>query len=84
MIAVEIEVDDQGKVTVGMPPQAEETGQQDTQEDKSYMSPAASVDDALKVARDMLTNPQAEQAAKQKGFESVDQGMSAGMGGMGG
>lgn len=73
-MAVEIEIDSQGRITVGMPPQPEETGQQDMQEDKSYMSPAQSVDDALKVARDMLTNPQAEQAAKQQGFESVDQG----------
>lgn len=77
MRAVEIEVDDQGQVTVGTPPQAEETGAQDVQEDKSYMKPADSVDAALQAAKDMLTGKSGEQAMQQ-GFASVDQPMMQG------
>jgi len=62
-ICVEIEVDDQGQVTVGVSPPGQESSAPDQQEDKSYMQPAKSVQDALQTANDLLTNPQAQQAA---------------------
>lgn len=83
MKAVEIEVDDQGQVTVGMPPASEETGAQDVQEDKSYMKPVQSVDQALQVAKDMLTGQsgaQAQAANAQTADQQMAQGFQKGQG----
>lgn len=56
-ICVEIEIDDQGQVMVGVDPEKEEAP-----EPKGYMQPAQSVEDALQTAKDLLTNPQAQAA----------------------
>lgn len=89
MKTVEIEINDQGQVTVGEPPQAEETGQPDMQEDKSYMRPAASVDEALNQARTILSSASTEDRnaiAKEvwppKGATKPGMGNMGGMGGM--
>ena len=68
-IKVCIEVDDQGQFTVGVDSGDQEAGGEqmgmaESQEDAG-MKPAASVDEALQIARDLLTNPQA-QAAQAK------------------
>lgn len=68
---VEIEVDDQGQVTVGVcPPEQETPGEE--QQDKQYMQPAQSVEEALTTAKDLLTNPQAQAAegGQQPGGQS--------------
>jgi hypothetical protein len=77
-ITVEIELAEDGTVTVGAePPDAQgegtPTGQGDQPgaDDKAYMQPAKSVEDALMIAKDLLTNPQAQQAAQQGGFDAV-------------
>ena len=54
MISIEIEVADDGTVTVGVQPQEEETAAGDMQQDKAYMQPAKSVDDALQTAKMLL------------------------------
>lgn len=56
---IEIEISDQGAVTVGVcPPEpVEETGAQ-----KEYMQPAASVDEALAKAKQLLSGGQPDQA----------------------
>lgn len=72
-ITVKIEVDDQGQFTVGVDSGDQEAGpaqvgmgggMAEGQEDAG-MKPAANVDEALQIARDLLTNPQA-QAAQAK------------------
>lgn len=55
-ICVEIEVSDDGKVTVGVDPEKEYG------ERKGYMQPAQSLEDALQTAKDLLTNGQAQAA----------------------
>jgi hypothetical protein len=49
-ICVEIEVDDNGQVTVGVCPPEEEAG-----ESKDYMQPAESVEVALEKAKSLLS-----------------------------
>ena len=68
-ITVEIEIDtDSGAVMVGVEPPDESAGAPMDQgaapavEDKSYLQPANSVDEALSTAKDLLTNPQAQAA----------------------
>lgn len=66
-ICIEINIDDQGAVTVGVCPPEEETG-----EPKGYMQPAKSVDDALGTARDLLAGQNgqmAQQAMNQPGAQ---------------
>ena len=56
-VCVEIEVDTEaGTVTVGVCPPEEEAN-----EPKGYMKPAASVDAALQTAKSLLSNPQPQQ-----------------------
>ncbi len=73
-ICVEIEVGEDGSVRVGIEPQEEYAqdaagagtptgpGDQPGPDDKPYLQPAQSVDDALQTAKDLLTNPQAQDA----------------------
>jgi hypothetical protein len=67
---VEIEIEDDGTVMVGVKPQEQETPGEEAQ-DKQYLQPANSVDEALTTAKDLLTNPQVQQAEKQGGFDDV-------------
>ena len=84
MISIEIEVADDGKVTVGVQPPDEEAAAGDVTKDKSYMQPAKSVDDALSTAKDLIAqqsqvegqaNSSSDQAmgdtAMMSGFQGV-------------
>ena len=69
MITIEIEVAEDGTITVGaMPPMEESAEGAETDEkpymqhDKSYMQPAESIDDALAMAKALI-----DQGAKQPG-----------------
>lgn len=76
MKCVEIEVDDQGQVTVGLCPPDEgqngpEGSQQEESAEKDYMQPAANVDDALAKAKQLLSGQTPnDQADEQKGMEA--------------
>lgn len=62
-VCVEVELDtDSGQVTVGVCPPEEETGEM-----KDYMKPAQDIESALAIAKDLLTNPQAQTAAAAPG-----------------
>lgn len=63
-----IEVDAQGQYTVGLEPQGME-GQESEDQEKSYMSPVKSLDDALRVAKDLLTSDQAQSAENDQAFQ---------------
>lgn len=67
-ICVEIEIDDQGQVTVGVCPPEEETG-----EPKDYMQPADSLEAALSQAQEILSgseqNSQDSEGAAEQGQE---------------
>jgi len=65
MRVVEIEMRDDGTIMVGSPPQSEEMGQEDMEMDKEYMSPVQTLDDALDVAKDLLTGPTTEEAQQR-------------------
>lgn len=68
MISIEIEIADDGSVTVGMQPPSEEAANTDKVDDKSYMQPAKSIDDALAMVKAM---------ANQGGGQSQDAGMQS-------
>ena len=61
-IKVSIELDDQGQFTVGVDSGDQEAGGMSMAEgqEAAGMKPAANVDEALQIARDLLTNPQAQ------------------------
>jgi hypothetical protein len=73
-----IEVSADGTYMVGLEPQGQPEGQlgEEAQE-KSWMSPVKNLDDALRVARDLLTNDQAQSAEDNQAFEG---GFKQGMG----
>lgn len=94
MKTVCIELDDNGQFSVGIEPENEsalnggapEGSPQEEQGDKSFMQPAASLDDALEQARQLLSDgadtAQANDAAFQSGFKAVRGGADAGAAGM--
>ena len=63
MVTVMIKAGDDGQVTVGVMP-AEMMAMHEGKE-MGAMQPAQSVDDALQMAKDLLTNPQSEQGPTQ-------------------
>lgn len=77
-----IEVDDNGQILVGLEPAEMEQmqgGMQqggEEQSEQSYMKPVKSIDDALSVARDLLTGDTGEQAqqANEQSFQQGFQG----------
>jgi hypothetical protein len=89
MKSVEITVNDDGSVLVGSPPEADDNAgdqsgsteigaedQGEEQDESSYMQPAKSVDDALRIARQLLTSDTPDQQKQaetdmQSGFNSV-------------
>lgn len=89
-ICFEIELDtDTGEVMAGVCPPEEESGMADMEEDKSYLQPAASLDEALTMARDVLMGKQTIMGEKMKrdevrrGYDRVKgNGMPGMMGGM--
>lgn len=76
-LAVVIEIDAQGQISVGAEPPDQPEGQQEQPGDEeaaeqSYMQRAKSIDDALRIAGDLLRNaPQVRDAQGQEGFDSV-------------
>lgn len=76
MICIEIAVDDNGQVSVGVCPPEEEAGE------KEYMQPAQSIDEALSKAAEMLQGPQAEGQAQAQAQESLQTGFRRARGGM--
>jgi hypothetical protein len=82
MKTVCIEMADDGSITVGLEPEegdGQEGSAADESQDKSWMSPAKSLDEALSVAKDLLTSDQASDAQNNDAFEKGYQGVS-GMG----
>lgn len=59
-ICVEIEVDDQGKVSVGIDPEQKEPN------DNANMQPAASIDEALAKAKQLLSQGGGQNQAEQQ------------------
>lgn len=66
-ICIEIEVSDDGQVTVGVCPPEEESG-----EPKGYMKPAQSIDEALAQAKSMLAGGQTQQPAQAQPAQEGD------------
>lgn len=87
-----IEMDDDGTITVGLEPASEDQGGAEPPEDskaeedqeKSWMSPAKDIDDALSTAKDLLTSDQAQQANDQAGNNAAFEGGFKGVSGMDG
>lgn len=86
-----IEMDDDGTIMVGLEPETEDQGgaegpegsQQEEDQEKSWMSPAKNIDDALSTAKDLLTNDAAAQANAQDAnaaFEGGFKGVSGAQG----
>lgn len=82
-ITVKIKKDDNGQILVGtdsadadMPGAQGMAGMKPEGQEDAGMQPVQDLEAAFQVVRDLLANPQAEQAAKQQGFESVDQSAS--------
>jgi hypothetical protein len=82
-ICVEIEVDDDGTIAVGVVPQSEEatedkgepnSGEQPGQgeaDEKQYLEPVRSIDEALAKAKELLAGAGQEQSAQeQQGFDA--------------
>lgn len=76
-VCVEIEVDDQGQVKVGVDPEQQEQG------DKSYMQPAQSVDAALAQAKQLLSGQQQSTSAQAGQQMQAGYARAKGMGGGG-
>lgn len=76
MLSIEIEVNDQGQVSVGISPPAEEAQQADQMADKGYMHPVASVDEALAMVQQLLAQAQQpqQQAQRPQGSPSFNGG----------
>lgn len=75
MKTVCIKMGDDGQVMVGLEPPGEEMAEGGMEgapaEDESYLSPAGSVDEALQVAKDLLTN---DQVPPEEGDAAFDRG----------
>jgi hypothetical protein len=72
---VEIEIADDGKVSVGVEPQ----NQAEYSEPKDYLKPAASVEEALATAKSLLDNvPGQKDAQDQQTAADEQQGFEAG------
>lgn len=73
---VEIVCDDQGQYSVGLEPQEQEQAEGQAggeQAPEGYLKPVKSLDDALQVARDLLsgsTGEQAQAAENEQGFRA--------------
>jgi hypothetical protein len=91
MKTVCIEMDDDGTIMVGLEPETadasgaapQEGTQPEEDQEKSWMSPAKSLDDALSTAKDLLTSDQAAQAndqASNDAFEGGFKGVSGAQG----
>jgi hypothetical protein len=67
-VCIQCNTDEGGQETyaVGMLPEGEAPGG----EDQSYLSPVKSMDAAMQVARDLLTNDQAEEAQESADLEA--------------
>lgn len=72
-ICVEIEIDDAGKLTVGICPPEEEAG-----ESKSYMKPVESMDVALAKARHFLSGKGNQPATMKEAMFGPDKAEEAG------
>lgn len=81
-ICVKIELDTKtGEVTVGVEPpgyKEAEGSAADEQAEESFMKPAKSVDDALSIAKDLLTNPNVKGAQDGQAFEQGYQSIRGG------
>lgn len=85
-ICFEIEVDtDTGEVMAGVCPPKEESSMTDMEEDKGYLKPAASVGEALAMAKDAFNRGPSEEdkamSAMQRGYKGPS--MQRGKMGMG-
>lgn len=76
-ICVEIEIGDDGTVRVGVEPYDQEAAGAEEQE-KSYMQPAKSVEDALGTARDLLSGATGAQAQAAQAEGDFRQGFNRG------